>query len=80
MTENQDDAALVAGIIALAHSLRLGVVAEGVETREQLDFLARLKCDVIQGYLLAEPLPAEEFTRRILHPAYPALTRQEGDR
>lgn len=75
MTENPDDAALVSGIVALAHSLRLGVVAEGVETREQLDFLAGLGCDTVQGFLLAEPLPADEFLRRVLHPAYPSLIR-----
>ncbi|HEX8963240.1 MAG TPA: EAL domain-containing protein [Rhodocyclaceae bacterium] len=69
MTTNPDDAAIVTGIIALAHSLRLKVVAEGVETREQLDCLVGLGCDSIQGYYLAEPLPADDFERRILRAA-----------
>lgn len=71
MTTNLDDRAIVTGIIALAHSLRLKVVAEGVETQAQLDLLAELKCDSIQGYFLAEPLPPKEFERRILTPNFP---------
>jgi diguanylate cyclase (GGDEF)-like protein len=63
---NPDDAAIVTGIIALAHSLRLSVVAEGVETLGQRDFLAAAGCDSIQGYLLAQPLPAETFRSQFL--------------
>jgi diguanylate cyclase (GGDEF)-like protein len=55
------DAALVMAIITLAHNLRLKVVAEGVETEDQLRFLHLLRCDEIQGYLFSKPLPAEEF-------------------
>jgi len=51
--------ALVDGFIALAHSLDIKVVAEGVETREQYQLLKALGCDAIQGYLLARPMPAE---------------------
>jgi diguanylate cyclase (GGDEF)-like protein len=61
-----DDAAIVTGIIALAHSLRLGVVAEGVETQSQRDFLARAGCDVIQGYLLSPPVPPDALHERFL--------------
>lgn len=71
MTSNPDAAAIVAGVIALAHSLRLKVVAEGVETSAQRDLLASLGCDSIQGYLLSEPLPASAFERQVLRPHFP---------
>jgi diguanylate cyclase (GGDEF)-like protein len=62
VTTNQDDAALVTTIITLAHNLRLGVVAEGVETEEQLQFLEGLKCDEWQGYLYSRPVPFDSFS------------------
>jgi len=58
-TTDSDDAALVMAIITLAHNLRLKVVAEGVETEEQLRFLHLLHCDEIQGYLFSKPLPSD---------------------
>jgi EAL domain-containing protein (putative c-di-GMP-specific phosphodiesterase class I) len=58
-----DDAAIVKGIIALAHSLRLEVVAEGVETEAQLEFLRAQACDMLQGYYLSMPVPADQFAR-----------------
>jgi diguanylate cyclase (GGDEF)-like protein len=61
VTNNPDDAALVMTIITLAHNLRLKVVAEGVETEEQLRFLHLLKCDEWQGYLFSKPVPPEAF-------------------
>lgn len=57
---------LVATIVNLAHSLRLNVVAEGVETQDQLRRLALLGCDEIQGYLLSRPLPVEDFEQQFL--------------
>ena len=56
-----DDASIVQAIISLAHSLRLKVVAEGVETPEQLDFLSSIGCDEYQGYHFSAPLPAADF-------------------
>lgn len=56
-----DDIAITRAVIAMAHSLRLQVTAEGVETHEQLDFLAKLGCEQMQGYFFSKPLPAETF-------------------
>jgi EAL domain-containing protein (putative c-di-GMP-specific phosphodiesterase class I) len=60
-TTDPDDAALVMTIITMAHNLRLHVMAEGVETEEQLKFLRLLKCDEGQGYFFAKPVPPEAF-------------------
>jgi diguanylate cyclase (GGDEF)-like protein len=58
---NTDDASIVRAIISLAHSLRLRVVAEGVETPQQLEFLRELGCDQYQGYFCSPAVPAKEF-------------------
>ena len=63
VADNPDDASLVMAIITLAHNLRLSVVAEGVETEEQLKFLNLLRCDEWQGYLFSKPVAAEAFGR-----------------
>jgi EAL domain-containing protein (putative c-di-GMP-specific phosphodiesterase class I) len=60
--------ALVATIISLAHALRLKVVAEGVETPEQLQMLSSLDCDEYQGFLFGKPVAAEIFATRFLEP------------
>jgi diguanylate cyclase (GGDEF)-like protein len=59
---NNDDAAIATAIITMAHSLRLNVIAEGVETREQMQFLYSLNCFVMQGYFFSKPLPSNEFS------------------
>jgi diguanylate cyclase (GGDEF)-like protein/PAS domain S-box-containing protein len=59
--ENPSDVAIVSAIIAMSHSLGALVVAEGVETKEQLRFLQDLHCDEIQGYLISKPVPSEEI-------------------
>ncbi len=58
-----DSAAIVNAIITLAHAMKLKVVAEGVETPEQLDYLRGLNCDEVQGFLFSEALSVEEFTQ-----------------
>ncbi len=60
-----DDAAIVIAIIAMAHSLNVKVVAEGVETAEQLAFLQRHGCDECQGYYFSRPLPALDVARQL---------------
>ncbi len=58
--EDRDDASLARAIITMGHSLNLKVLAEGVETPEQLEFLRQHGCDEVQGFLFSKPLPAEE--------------------
>ena len=58
-----DDAAIVSAIVALAQRLQLRVVAEGVETPAQQDYLKQLHCDQAQGFLFSEPVPAADFAR-----------------
>lgn len=68
MTAGADGLALVSTIISLAHSLKLKVVAEGVETEEQSRLLRLLSCDEIQGYLFSKPVPGELFETKFLTP------------
>ena len=61
LPQDADDAGITTAIISMAGSLDLDVVAEGVETAEQLDFLQRARCPKLQGYLFSRPLPHEEM-------------------
>lgn len=61
ISDKPDDAAIAAAIIALAKSLQLKVVAKGVETLEQLQFLRHYDCDIAQGFYYSRPLPAKDF-------------------
>jgi diguanylate cyclase (GGDEF)-like protein len=74
VSNDMEDAAIVRATVALAHNLRLRVVAEGVETAEQMDFLRTLGCDEFQGYYKSRPVPPADFERVLraeLEPAAP---------
>jgi diguanylate cyclase (GGDEF)-like protein len=73
-----DDAAITRAIIALAHTMRLTVVAEGVETDAQLDFLRKNLCDEVQGFLLGRPVPAADFERLLGERVEFALDLSDG--
>ncbi|MCK5237407.1 MAG: EAL domain-containing protein [Deltaproteobacteria bacterium] len=60
VTTNSDDASIVVTIISMSHSLGHKVIAEGVETKAQLEFMQKYECDEIQGYLISPPLPADD--------------------
>jgi EAL domain-containing protein (putative c-di-GMP-specific phosphodiesterase class I) len=66
LVTDPDDEAIVSAIIALAHSLKLKVVAEGVENRAQLSFLQAMKCDEYQGFLTSRAVDPEEFAALLL--------------
>lgn len=61
LIRNADDTAIVSAVISLAHSLNLRVIAEGVETNEQLNLLRKFRCDQYQGYLFSPPVPCQEI-------------------
>lgn len=65
LTTDSNDAAIVSAIISMAHSLDLRVIAEGVETPEQLAFLKEKGCDEFQGYLFARPMTIADFTQML---------------
>ena len=68
VTTNTDDAAITTAIILMGHSLKLNVVAEGVETESQLAFLQVLQCNEIQGYLFSPPVPADRLVAMLERP------------
>ena len=65
INRNPQSVVLIRGIIALGHGLDLPIVAEGVETQEQLDFLAQATCDEVQGYFIGRPLPIEHYAAAV---------------
>jgi EAL domain-containing protein (putative c-di-GMP-specific phosphodiesterase class I) len=75
VTTDPDDAAIASAVIALAHSLKLTVIAEAVETDEQLEFLRAEQCDSWQGYLFSAPVPVEECAALLQSRRHP-LVRQ----
>jgi len=66
IAEDENDVAITKAIIAMSHSLGLSVLAEGVETKSQLQVLKKLKCEKYQGYYCSRPIPAKEF-EKLLH-------------
>jgi diguanylate cyclase (GGDEF)-like protein/PAS domain S-box-containing protein len=68
LPHSSNDAKIAGHIVDMAHSLGLTVIAEGVETPEQLQFLKKIGCDEVQGYLLSRPIPAEDFERLLRQP------------
>ncbi|MEK6211380.1 MAG: EAL domain-containing protein [Pseudomonadota bacterium] len=75
---NRDDCAIVEAIVAMAHSLELKVVAEGVETQEQSEFLRKLGCDQIQGYVFSKPIPSAEIVGLLYKTMTRSATVQAG--
>ncbi|MDQ1682286.1 MAG: diguanylate cyclase, partial [Frankiaceae bacterium] len=74
MASDADDAAIVASVTALAHTLGLTVVAEGIETQAQLDSVRALGIDIAQGYLFSRPAVADDVLAALLNPSpLPAL-------
>jgi len=70
-TTDPDDASLVTAVIAVAHSLKLKVIAQGVETEAQVALLRSLQCDGVQGYIWSPPVPAEECERMLIQGSVP---------
>lgn len=80
LPDDGEDAAITQAILAMAHSLGLSVVAEGVETLAQLEFLQQHHCDLVQGFLFSKPRPPEEIPALLAPPAAdaPAMTAGRG--
>jgi len=66
ITVDPDDAAIAKAIISMAHTLKLEVIAEGVETASQYEFLSSHHCDKLQGFMIGRPVPADEFKAQLI--------------
>ena len=75
---NPQSAAIVRAVIGLGHGLQITIVAEGVETGEQLEFLAREGCDVVQGYFLGKPARIDQYPHLVGRPAASAEAKRAG--
>jgi EAL domain-containing protein (putative c-di-GMP-specific phosphodiesterase class I) len=78
ITTDPDDAAIVTAITTMAHSLGLKVVAEGVETQQQLEFLRAHDCDAMQGFYFSKPVPAELLGKLLQVFGIPVRAQQQG--
>ncbi|MBF0588612.1 MAG: EAL domain-containing protein [Magnetococcales bacterium] len=67
LASDADDAAIVSAIISMAHSLHLAVIAEGVETEQQMKFLQQKGCEQLQGFLFSQPVPPENFQKLLIN-------------
>ncbi|RJF98880.1 EAL domain-containing protein [Noviherbaspirillum saxi] len=79
ITTDVDDAAIARAVIALAHSLKMTVIAEGVESAEQLSFLREQQCDQMQGYYLSRPVPAPELEKLLNATSQKSIKPASGD-
>jgi EAL domain-containing protein (putative c-di-GMP-specific phosphodiesterase class I) len=66
LPDAEDDRAIADAIIAMAHSLELDVVAEGVETQRQMEYLRERGCGIAQGYFFTQPITAEQFEKWLI--------------
>ena len=78
ITADADDAAIVRAIVGLGHNLSLKIVAEGVETLEQLEFLRATGCDLVQGYLMSRAVEARAFAQLLSTPQAAGATAKRG--
>ncbi len=80
IASDPDDASIVRAVIALAHSLELKVIGEGVEQDSQLSYIASLGCDIAQGYIFSEPVSPEEMSRMLQAPPFDGPRRKSAVR
>ncbi|UVW30169.1 EAL domain-containing protein [Massilia sp. H6] len=78
LADNLDDQAIAMAVISLGHKLNLRVIAEGVETEQQRDFLRANDCDEMQGYLFSRPVPADHITAMLATASDPGMLAPDG--